>query len=137
MQQNSVMVDSVDSTKVVSLNSSLRSKNEPRGEEHDIRSPLGQLAVYRDLSRVWRGTLSSSEISVLLYLADQTVGIGIETRTFTVRGMVRGADKACGIGIQARQLRDHLHNLENKGSIFVDPDKSKGFTITVNRKWAP
>jgi hypothetical protein len=126
-----------DSTKIVSLNASLRSKKECEERERDIANPLGQLAVYRCLTRVWRSSLSSPEISVLLYLLDQTVGIGIETRTFTVRGMNRGADKAAGLGMGATQLRQHLHNLENKGLIGVNSDKSTGFTITVNRDWEP
>lgn len=121
---------------VVRLNPSLRSKKERGRDEHGITNPLGQLAVYRALSRVWRSNLSSPEISVLLYLVDQTVGIGVETRTLTVRGMIRGADKACGLGMSNTQLRAHLHNLENKGFILVNSDKSTGFTITINREWS-
>jgi hypothetical protein len=125
------------SATIVQLNPSTRPRKGWEEDKRNIKSSLGQLAVYRDLSRFWRSNLSSPELSVLLYLIDQTVGIGVETRTLTVRGMNRGADKATGLGMSGTQLRAHLHNLETKGFILVNPDKSTGFTITVNRDWTP
>ena len=103
----------------------------PDKKAYDLRH---QQDVFRRLSREWRPYLSPSELSVLLLIIDQTVGMSREEWGFSYRMLEYGDVLTAGTGLDKRQLIRIVATLERIGFITVRRN-SKGLLIRPNSEW--
>lgn len=87
--------------------------------------------------REWAAHLTSTELAVLLFIYDQTVGLGeaFVSRPVTYSMIESGNDHTAGIGLKRRQAIDTVASLVAKGFITVDSDKTRGLIVSINYEW--
>lgn len=105
----------------------------PDKKAYDLRY---QQDVVRRLSREWRPYLSPSELSVLLLIIDQTVGMSRAEWGFSYRMLGCGDKLTAGTGLDKRQLIRIVAALEEIGFIAVRRTP-KGLQIEPNCEWKP
>ena len=123
------------SATIVPLNPSTRPRKRWEGDKRNIKSSLGQVGVFRHLSRVWRTHLTASEFSLLHFFLDQTVGWGQRSKKLTIRQITEGTPATVGTGMSRTQIKTYVKSLQEKGFIHVGEDKSTGLRVTPVLPW--
>lgn len=107
-------------------------------EENPI---LWALQQYQKVTRLWVGSLSAIEYTVLMQILDRTVGWQRESQDLTIRGLLEGGRHYRGIGNAVRKasLMKALRSLEDRGIIRRRPSLHFGRVrnYVINLDWTP
>ena len=105
----------------------------------DVRSPLGQIQAIQRLNREWRPYLSTSELSLVSYLLDNTICWRRDTLRATLAQMVDGIPAWLPrVGLSLSTLERTMAALVARGAVVIGPVKGRRiYTYRVNMGWEP
>lgn len=106
-------------------------------EQADETTLQYKLEMYQRAIREWRGSLSSDEFSVVMYVMDRTVGWGQPSATITSGSAINGGGVYTGLNISRATYFRVLGTLETKGLIRRRKTGTGSNRISINPGWAP
>jgi hypothetical protein len=95
---------------------------------------LDRAIVYQMANRVWRKYFNPTEISVLYYIIDRTIGWGKTSFSASVKNILTGNEDYAGVGVSRATLFRILHVLEMKG-VIGRITKATHIVINLNVNW--
>lgn len=95
-----------------------------------------KVAMFQALNRKWRRYLTPTEMSVMLYLLDRSVGWGNDSFTAMTTNVLNGNEEYAGIGLSRRTYYATLKALEAK-QMIIRRSVRDATKITINVGWSP